>query len=249
MRLSQCTISAALAAVSTSMGAVQASKPFKSASTFPDRFLEEDRSIQKACPRETGGVTRGRNLQGLPPAAIISNGVIKLGVNPTAQLNAPNGDFDALNWIANVGLRYILPDGGGESESTAYGCECEGWGASADNTTGWANDSIGGVEVDLSSVSFSSTATTAISELVLPGGLLKVTHDFHPTPATANLYEVTVTLENISPSTINDVRYRRVMDFDIYPTVCLALSSPFNLCFQPGLIHISLCFPSRLLSV
>jgi hypothetical protein len=247
MRLSQFTISAALA-VSTSMVAVQASrKPFKSASTFPDRFLEEDPSIQKACPRQAESVTHGRDLQGLPPAAIISNGVIKLGVNPTAQLNAPDGDFDALNWIANVGLRYILPDGS-ESESTAYGCECEGWGASADDTAGWANDSIGGVEVDLSSVSFSSTATTAISELVLPGGLLKVTHDFHPTPATANLYEVTVTLENISPSTINDVRYRRVMDFDIYPTVCLALSSPFNLCFQPGL-HLSLCFPSRLLSV
>jgi hypothetical protein len=223
------------------MGAVQASIP----SALPD-FFEDDRSIQKACPRQAGGATRGRDLQGLPQAAIISNGVIKLGVNPTAQLNVPGGEYDALDLVNNVGLRYIFPDGS-EGESTAYGCECEGWGASADGTAGWANESIGGVVVDLSSVSFSSTATTAISELVLPGGLLKVTHDFHPSPATDNLYEVTVTLENISPSMINDVRYRRVMDWDIYPTVRLVLSSPFVLYFDPA--RLSLCFASRFLSV
>ena len=226
MRLSRFTLSAVLAA-STSMGAVQASSP----SAIPDFFLEDDRSIQEACPRQAGGVTRGRDLQSLPPAAIISNGVIKLGVNPTAQLNAPGGSYDALDFTDNVGLRYIFPDGR-EGESTAYGCECEGWGASADSTAGWANDSVGGVVVDLSSVTFSSTSTTAISELTLPGGLLKVTHDFHPSLATDNLYEITVILENISPSPINDVRYRRVMDWDIYPTVCLALSKPFLLCFQ-----------------
>lgn len=222
------------------MGTVQASSP----SAIPDFFLdEEDPSIQKSCPPQAGGVTRGRDLQSLPPAAIISNGVIKLGVNPTGQLNVPGGIYDALDYTDIVGLRYIFPDGR-ESESTSYGCECEGWGASADSTAGWANDSVGGVVVDLSSVSFSSTATTAISELTLPGGLLKVTHDFHPSPATDNLYEITVILENISPSPINDVRYRRVMDWDIYPTVRLALSSPFFLRFQsrPSLTLFCLAF-------
>lgn len=144
-------------------------------------------------------------------------------------------------------MRYIFPDGS-EGESTSYGCECEGWGASADGTAGWANDNFGSAVVDFPSVTFSSTATTAISELTLPGGLLKVTHDFHPSPATDNLYEVTVTLENISGSPINDVRYRRVMDWDIFPTVRLiVLSSPFLLCFQP---HQSLTlFSSLSLSV
>jgi hypothetical protein len=236
MRLSQFTMSAVLAA-SASMDAVQAS----SHSAIPDFFDEEDRSIQKSCPRHDGDVTRGRDLQGLPPSAIISNGLIKLGVNPTAQLNAPGGSYEDLGYTSIVGLRYIFPDGR-ESESTSYGCECEGWGASADGTAGWANDSSGGVVVDIPSVTFSSTATTAISELTLPGGLLKVTHDFHPSPATDNLYEVTVTLENISNSTINDVRYRRVMDWDIYPTVRLVLSNQvlsFSV-FNPA--NLSLCF-------
>ena len=133
--------------------------------------------------------------------AEITNGVIKLGVWDRADLNIPTG----------VGLTYV-PTG---NESTSPGCACEGWGA-ADATsgvTGYANESRGtaGIEV----VSFVKTASTAVST-VLIGGTLRVTHDYHPS-SNPNLYEVSVTIENISGAAV-DLRYRRVMDWDIEPT-------------------------------
>ena len=169
-----------------------------------------------------GGNTRGRRnereLQGLPPGAIITNGVIKLGINPTGQLIVPGGV--SVGGEPRVGLRYILPDGSGESETASYGCPCEGWGVVADGDKGWANEHRG-VEVNVPSVSFVTTTNSAVSSLYTPGGKLRVTHDFHIAASTANLYEITVTLENISGGTVNDVRYRRALDFDVHPTVRL----------------------------
>jgi hypothetical protein len=159
---------------------------------------------------------------------VIDNGLVKLGVNPAGQLNV-GGDIpvrddpqpNPARWVTRVGLRYIFPDGSGESESSSYGCECEGWGVIADGDKAWANN-YRGTSIDESSVTFTHTSSTAISSLITPGGKLRITHDFHPSYATQNLYEVTVTLENLSESTIDDLRYRRVMDFDIYPSVSQA---------------------------
>jgi hypothetical protein len=47
---------------------------------------------------------------------------------------------------------------------------------------------------------------------------LRVTHNYQPSLATVNLYQVDVTIENIGASSVDDVRYRRVMDWDIPPT-------------------------------
>jgi PKD repeat protein len=47
---------------------------------------------------------------------------------------------------------------------------------------------------------------------------LKVTHDFHPTTLTSYLYEVDVTIENISTTDVSDLRYTRTMDWDTDPT-------------------------------
>ena len=86
----------------------------------------------------------------------------------------------------------------------------------ADDDRAWANEYH---SVNIDSVTFSSTSTSALSSVVSPGGRLHIVHDFHQTPATKNLYELTVTLENLSNSTtINDLRYRRVVDFDVWPT-------------------------------
>ena len=46
----------------------------------------------------------------------------------------------------------------------------------------------------------------------------RVTHNFHPSPESPNLYEATVTITNITGDALNQVRYRRVMDWDIEPT-------------------------------
>ena len=160
-------------------------------------------------------------------SAIIDNGVIQLGVLDQAHLGVGGGARSlgrgtpgvpsTYNGTTAVGLRY-LPTG---AESTAPGCICEGWGVADAGAPGPLNHgeadvSVGGV-TNLSVVSFTSTASTAVS-VVDAFGRLRVTHDFHPSPATANLYETIVTIENISSTAVSDLRYTRTMDWDIEPT-------------------------------
>lgn len=139
-----------------------------------------------------------------------------LGVNDEGHLNVPGPPSSG--GTPFVGLRYVPTN----AESTAPGCLCEGFGA-ADATTGtsgFANVAVDGVQ-HLNLVSFVFTASTAISivDVVDSVGnpVLRVTQDYHPSPATPNLYEVTVTIQNSSGAPI-DPRYRRVMDWDVEPT-------------------------------
>jgi Bacterial Ig domain len=85
---------------------------------------------------------------------------------------------------------------------TAYGVQERGGGEESGGD--------GGVEP---SAIFSPSSIGAGSQLI------RVTHDYHPTALTPNLFEVTVTIENLSNTeAISDLRYRRVMDWDIEPT-------------------------------
>jgi uncharacterized repeat protein (TIGR01451 family) len=149
----------------------------------------------------------------LEPGAIVDNGTIKLGINPEGYLNVP-GDTPSPDGTSEVGLRY-LPTG---AEATAPGCECEGWGVAdaASGTTGYANKYTDGGANNMTLVDFTSTTSSAVS-VVDVGSTFRVTHDYHPSAATPNLYEVDVTIQNTSPVTV-DARYRRVMDWDIEPT-------------------------------
>ncbi len=154
--------------------------------------------------------------------AIIANGTVQLGVWPEGHLNVP-GPTSA-GGTTQVGVRFLPTN----NEATAAGCDCEGWGA-ADATsgaTGFANVSSDGGVNNLIPISFVSDADSAVSVVEVGPNLgvarsdeniLRVTHDYHPSPDTANLYEVTVTIENISAAPV-DARYRRVMDWDIEPT-------------------------------
>ncbi len=145
--------------------------------------------------------------------AIIFNGTVQLGVNPTGNLDTPGGTPSSGEGTTDVGLRYMPTN----AESTAPGCLCEGWGA-ADATTGVSGsaDEAFGAPVNMTVENFTSTATTAVSTVTI-GTTLRVTHDYHPSSKTSNLYEVAVTIENMTPSAV-DLRYRRVMDWDIEPT-------------------------------
>ena len=71
--------------------------------------------------------------------------------------------------------------------------------------------------MNLDPVSFTSDASTATS-VVSIDDKLRVTHAFAPSPATPNLYEIKVTLENIGTTSLPDVRYTRLMDWDVEPT-------------------------------
>jgi hypothetical protein len=154
-------------------------------------------------------------LGAVAPAAlageVISNGTVALGVNDHAQLNFSGTRF--------VGVTYE-PTG---NDGTRAGCECEGWGAGAGGPTqfqGRANQALGGPS-NLQLVSFASTPTTATSVVdVLRGGspALRVTHAFVPSPQTPNLYQIQITLENLTADTLTNVRYERLMDWDVEPT-------------------------------
>jgi len=139
---------------------------------------------------------------------ILNNGLIELGVNPAGNLIvATNANvYDA------IGLTYI-PTGG---EALAPGSPDEGWGVGdpISGVSGYAYD-----ENDINNltvVSFTATPTTATS-VVTVGNTFRVTHDYQPS-ISSNLFEATVTIQNISSATV-DVRYRRVMDWDVPPTV------------------------------
>jgi cysteine-rich repeat protein len=157
--------------------------------------------------------------------AIITNGTIEVGVNCEGHLNTPF-PADPLG-IGYMGLRYV-PTG---AASTEPGCQCEGWGVAngaksgaltntcdPGNEQGYANVSVDGV-VNLIVESFQVSADNAVSVVRVNNGsdLWRVTHDYHPAVATPNLYEVEVTIENLS-GVAKPTLYRRVMDWDIYPT-------------------------------
>lgn len=155
--------------------------------------------------------------------AIISNGTVALGVNDHAELNVDGGAAwsGGPSGTTLVGLRSVATN----SDSTSPGCACEGWGAGIRSLSisGQANQAVGGV-VNLSLVSFVSTATTAVSVVNILGAtgapVLRVTHDYHPIAGTPYLYEVTVSITNLTGSDLiaGDLVYRRVMDWDIpYP--------------------------------
>lgn len=153
--------------------------------------------------------------------AVITNGTVTLGVNDLGHLNTPwpAGSSDPLG-IGYVGLRYNTTG----AASTEPGCLCEGWGVAlvSSGIKGYANEASG--TAGLSLVSFNSTASTAVSVVnvgaATAGPALQVTHNYQPIAGTPNLYQVAVTIKNLTGNAIaaGDLRYRRVMDWDIYPT-------------------------------
>jgi hypothetical protein len=142
---------------------------------------------------------------GPPPAgAVLANGSTTIGVNNTGDLN-----------FGGTGLAF------NGNDALSPGCPCEGWGA-GDETTGVEGHAgrTFGVSSNLIVESFTFDADSAVSVTRIQDGaaedVLRVTHDYHPSAA-ANVFEVTVTLENASSDPVEPV-YRRAMDWDVPPT-------------------------------
>lgn len=134
---------------------------------------------------------------------------VALGVKNLGQLNTRTGNI-AANASA-TGLSSKI--GGGWYDATAPGCLCEGWGVAASGVAGYANEALGTANLtDLGFASTSSTATSRVSLTSMPG--LKVTHAYKPSAA-SDLFEAVVTITNDTAAAVTDVRYRRVMDWDI----------------------------------
>jgi hypothetical protein len=152
--------------------------------------------------------------------ALIVNpaGTVALGVNNEGHLNFQAGVPG--NASGYVGVSII--SGASYLDATAPGCLCEGWGVSGNGIAGFANVSTDGGANNLTVDSFSSTASTATSTVhvsSLPD--LTVTQAYAPAVeagASDVLFRNTVTITNTSAATITDVRYVRVMDWDVPPT-------------------------------
>ncbi|HDK38043.1 MAG TPA: autotransporter outer membrane beta-barrel domain-containing protein [Thiolapillus brandeum] len=147
---------------------------------------------------------------------ITADASLALGINDLGHLNTSVGNV-ASNASA-TGLSFRFEDGN-FYDATSPGCHCEGWGVAANGVSAWASISNGGIN-NLTSVSFSSTATSAlsISEVTSLAGM-QITHDFTPSAeAPGRLFSVTVTIANGTGGLLSDVRYNRTMDWDVPPT-------------------------------
>ena len=182
------------------------------------------------------------HVAGHPAGVIISNSVVQLGVNPEGHLNVPNGQpSSGYSSTTDVGLRFVQT----QSEATAPGCLCEGWGV-ADATagvSGFASIDNGGVSDNLEVESFTHTTSTAVSTVLIRhpttnAPWLRVTHDYHPSTSTQYLYEATVTVQNLSGQTV-DLRYRRVMDWDIAPNTFNEYSTIQGTSGNPTVLYAS----------
>lgn len=154
-------------------------------------------------------------------AATIINpaGTVALGINDEGHLNTSSGSV-AVNTGGSTGVAYKFPDGS-FNDATAPGCLCEGWGVSAGAVSGSANVNFG-APVNLTVDSFvgvngGTTATSTVHLTSLPG--LKVTQAYSPADnAPGVLFKNVVTIFNGTGVDQTNVKYVRVMDWDVPPT-------------------------------
>lgn len=143
--------------------------------------------------------------------AIITYGDTSLGIQNSGELN-----FIGLG-PGGPGLYGVYRAGVGDAISP--GCACEGWGVSvstaAGPTSGFANQSSG--SGGLTGGSFGSTPATATSIIGLSGAPVTVEHRYGPSLQT-DIFQVNVRVTNTGAEALNDLTYRRAMDWDVPPT-------------------------------
>ena len=165
---------------------------------------------------------------------------IAIGVHPEGHLNVGryNREFDIVSNATATGLAYKFPNGNWY-DATAPGCHCEGWSAGATSSED-GRQAMGEASVDTGPVknihvkSFVVDETSIESVVSIKENIvsrfgrrlsrpandkLEVKHVYGPAKlASEELFEVNVTMTNVSGHTLNTVRYNRTMDWDIHPT-------------------------------
>lgn len=132
---------------------------------------------------------------------VLSNGTVSIGVAPAGNLI-----------YRGVGVRFVPTS----AEALAVAELSAGWGVADIRSQMYAKAGqsfVGSANIVFES--FESTSETAKS-VVAAAGIMRVTNEYRPSK-TPNLFKNTVHIENISSETI-DLRYRRVMDWDVPPT-------------------------------
>lgn len=145
------------------------------------------------------------------PNACIDNGTVRLGVNDDGSLVTFDRDAEEL-----VGLQQTSTG----NDALREGDPFEGWGV-ADLAAGVGGSAVSGSEQNVTVESFDVSPSTATSVVLVgdPGApTFRVTHAFAPSLLDPNVYVIRVRIENLTTGTLQDVRYRRVMDWDVEPT-------------------------------
>jgi PEP-CTERM motif len=149
---------------------------------------------------------------------------VALGVNDDGSLNTTTGSV-TVNAGGNTGLAFkMTPTGGatGFYDATAPGCLCEGWGVSgqvgATTYSGGANQAsygsgASGLTFGAATNVTGSTVTTLASLSSLAG--LSVKQEYQVASATTALFRNRVTITNDTAAAIDNVKYVRVMDWDV----------------------------------
>lgn len=147
---------------------------------------------------------------------------VALGVNDDGSLNTtPNITTNA----GRTGLAYNFGSATAADwrDATSPGCFCEGWGVSATSSavpySGYANVAVGtaGLTVGALSNVTTSSVTTTTTLASLAG--LKVDHAYAPSDkAPGVLFKTVVTITNTTGADLTDLRYVRVMDWDVPPS-------------------------------
>lgn len=150
---------------------------------------------------------------------ILDSATVALGVNNDGSLNTtPNITENAD--LTGLAYNFGGSEGADWRDATAPGCFCEGWGVSVNGTTsGHANVELGGsfgltAGVVSNVTPTSVTTTTSLSSLTG----LTISQAYAVSGATSALFQNTVTIKNTTGAAVNDVKYVRVMDWDIPPT-------------------------------
>lgn len=168
---------------------------------------------------------------GAEAAGILSNGTVALGVKDSGALNVSGGTTiygpsftsPGSGTVGGTGVRGLFVNGTSGYEATYPGCLCEGWGAAIASlgTTGYDGNGVAGITPVSAVFGTDGMGHGIATTVVTIGGVLEVTHNFKPS-ASAYLYQVDVTLKNISGMALGtgatDLRYTRLMDFDTEPT-------------------------------
>lgn len=156
-----------------------------------------------------------RGLASPTCAAVIESNSIRLGI-------------DAEGSLINCGAGLQYKKFGTWTEVLNYGTLVDAFGASAkigvggtDFYGGASSASPGISNLDPATIQFTTeTAKTTVkaakTTVKVTGQPLKITHNFKPSTDTDDLYEITVTYKNThATDSLTDLRYRRVMDFDV----------------------------------
>jgi hypothetical protein len=155
----------------------------------------------------------------LAAATIINSaGTLALGVNDLGQLNTATGSVATNSTRTGIAYNFGTAAAPDFKDATSPGCFCEGWGVSASGVSGYANEAASTAGLTLTSfTSTASTATSTVSLSALAGVTVEQKY-FESTAAPAALFQNRVTITNGTGATITDVRYVRVMDWDVPPT-------------------------------